>query len=133
MPNNGCGNSVHTAGAGLTRTGIASISNDTLALSATNMTGSNAIFVQSNALLDPGIFFGDGLRCVSGATVRLGSSPIAAGSSSYPQGAQLPVSVRGGVAAPGMRYYQTYYRNTASFCTPAAFNLSSGQAVLWQL
>ena len=37
------------------------------------------------------------------------------------------------VAAPGLRYYQTYYRNSASYCTAATFNLSSGQAVLWQL
>lgn len=132
-PGNGCGNSLHPSGAGLARTGVASLANDTLALTATNVTGANAIFVQSNALLDPGIFFGDGLRCVSGATIRLGSSPIAAASSSYPQGAQLPISVRGGVAAPGLRYYQTYYRNSASYCTAATFNLSSGQAVLWQL
>jgi len=129
---NGCRNSVYPAGAGLLRTGIASLSNDTLALDATNVTGSSAIFVQSNALLDPGVFFGDGLRCIAGTTIRLGSSPISTGSASYPQGGQLSVSVRGAVVAPGMRYYQTYYRNVASFCTPATFNLTSGQAVLWQ-
>lgn len=131
-PFNGCANSVYPAGGGLTRAGIASLTNDTLALSATNMSGSSAIFVQSVGLNDPGVSFGDGLRCLAGATIRLGSSPIATGSASYPQGVQLPVSVRGAIAAPGMRYYQTYYRNVASFCTPAAFNLTSGQAVLWQ-
>jgi hypothetical protein len=131
-PMNGCANSVYTAGAGLTRSGVASISGDTLALSATNLSGTTAIFVQSVGLNDPGVFFGDGLRCLTGATIRLGASPISAGASSYPQGAQLSMSVRGAIAAPGMRYYQTYYRNVASFCTPAAFNLSSGQAVLWQ-
>lgn len=131
-PGNGCANSVYPAGAGLLRAGTASLSSDTLVLNATNVTGTTAIFVQSVGLNDPGVAFGDGVRCVTGSTIRLGASPISTGSASYPQGAQLPVSVRGAIGAPGMRYYQTYYRNVASFCTPATFNLTSGQAVLWQ-
>ena len=35
-------------------------------------------------------------------------------------------------AGPGTFYYQLWYRNTpSSYCTPAAFNLSSGRTLVW--
>lgn len=39
---------------------------------------------------------------------------------------------RGQVYAPGWRYYQLWYRNSAAFCTSATFNLSNGFALEWQ-
>jgi hypothetical protein len=41
--------------------------------------------------------------------------------------------VRGGVAVPGTRYYQTWYRNAAAFCTVATFNLTNGVQIDWTL
>jgi hypothetical protein len=40
--------------------------------------------------------------------------------------------VRGGVPLNGgRRAYQVWYRNSASFCTSAAFNISNGVIVNW--
>jgi hypothetical protein len=41
------------------------------------------------------------------------------------------VSVRGGVTVPGVRTYQTWYRNASPFCTPSTFNLTNGLSILW--
>ncbi|MBK7875835.1 MAG: choice-of-anchor E domain-containing protein [Planctomycetes bacterium] len=130
-PLHGCANSVDANGAALTASGASSITGDTLVLATSGMPNSNAIFLQGNDLADPLTVFGDGLRCIDGSLIRLGTSAIAGGSASYPSPVQLPVSVRAGIAAPGMRYYQTYYRNAAAFCTPATFNVSNALAVHW--
>jgi hypothetical protein len=35
-------------------------------------------------------------------------------------------------SGPGIYYYQLWYRNTpSSYCTTAAFNLSSGRTLVW--
>lgn len=39
---------------------------------------------------------------------------------------------RGHVFTPGWRYYQVWYRNSASFCTGGTFNLSNGVAIDWE-
>ena len=42
------------------------------------------------------------------------------------------ISVKGAVPAGGaMRTYQCWYRNAASFCTTATFNLTNGFAIQW--
>ncbi|MBK7875830.1 MAG: choice-of-anchor E domain-containing protein [Planctomycetes bacterium] len=129
----GCANSVDASGAVTTASGTASISADTLQLTASSMPNSNAIFLQGDELTDTATPFGDGIRCVDGNLIRLGTSGIGGGNASYPAPAQLPIAVRGGVSVPGTRYYQTYYRNAAAYCTPATFNVTNGVAVLWTL
>ena len=78
-----------------------------------------------------GSAFGDGLTCASGTVHRLGAKINVTGASSYPQGSDLPIHVQGAVAGPGERYYQAWYRNVASFCTPAGFNLTNGLVIRW--
>ena len=51
---------------------------------------------------------------------------------SYPGAGDLPVSVSGGVGASDVRHYQVWFRNGASFCTSAAFNLTNGLTIVWQ-
>jgi hypothetical protein len=54
------------------------------------------------------------------------------GSVNYPESGNPTMSVAGGVPANGgLRTYQFWYRNIASFCTPATFNLTNGLAVQW--
>jgi hypothetical protein len=55
----------------------------------------------------------------------------AGGASSYPAAGDLPISLKGAVTAPGLRFYQTWYRNAASYCTPSTFNFTNGLVVLW--
>jgi hypothetical protein len=127
----GCGNSANTQGGLLSISGSASLSNDTLQLLGTGMTNNSALYFQGTTFHDAPTTFGDGLRCVDGQTTRLGTKLNVAGASMYPAAGDPSVSVRGGVTSPGVRYYQTYYRDAQAFCTSATFNITNGYAIQW--
>jgi hypothetical protein len=74
--------------------------------------------------------FGDGLSCLGGTFVRLGTQANSAGTSTHPTSGPS-LSVRGGITMPGVRHYMTWYRNAASFCTSAAFNVTNALEVIW--
>src|SRR5262249_43003005 len=120
----GCKNSFGTA-MRLFGTGTTAVSADDFVLHVGGM--STATFVKyfqttgaQNAQ------FGDGILCLGGILIRLGERFTALdGSSAYPQGADLPIHVKGQIPANGgTRYYQVWYRNQANFCTPEGFNTS---------
>ena len=117
----------------MTATGIASISADTFTLHGTQMPNSSCLYFQGTTQQGggPGTVFGDGLRCAGGTVVRLGTKANANGASTYPEPGDATISVRGGDAAGDVRTYQCWYRNAASFCTSATFNLSNGLLVTW--
>lgn len=125
----GCGNSLG-AGARLVDAGSSSLSADTLSLAGAGMPNSSSLYFQG-AGSGSGVAFGDGLRCATGATIRLATRVNASGGSTYPWAGEPSISVRGAVSAPGVRSYQVWYRNSASHCTPSTFNLSNGLQVLW--
>ncbi len=130
--NAGC---LHSLGMGgkLLTTGSASIANDTLALVGTQMPNSSALYFQGTAQQSggAGIVFGDGLRCVGGTVIRLGTKFNVAGGSVYPTAGDASVSVRGLDSASDTRVYQAWFRNAASFCTAGTFNLSNGISLTW--
>jgi acetyl esterase/lipase len=129
----GCRNSLGV-GARLIAHGTASLAQDTLLLVGNGMPDSSALYFQGSTALDAGGIgqpFGDGLRCAGGLVVRLRTVTNAGGGSSHPGPGDLPVSVRGAIAAPGTRWYQVWYRNAVGFCTPATFNLSNAVRVDW--
>jgi len=130
----GCRNSFGTGGK-LVGSGTASLASDTLVLSGSQMTNGTCLYFQGTLAQGGGLgaSFGDGLRCATGTTVRLGTTTNVAAASSYPFGGHPPVSVRGLVTAPGARTYQVWYRNAASFCTTDTFNLTNGLWVLWTM
>jgi len=99
------------------------------------MPNSSALYFQGTGQVNGGmgVAFGDGLRCVGGTVLRLKVVTNAAGSSQYPQAGDPSVSVRGQITMPGVRNYQVWYRNAASFCTSQTFNLSNGWSVTWTL
>jgi hypothetical protein len=130
----GCANSTGNAG-NLIATGTASVSSDSLLLSASGMGSTvTALFFQGS-LQDnggAGTVIADGLRCTFGNAKRLGSKINASGASAYPQPGDTPISIKGAIpAAGGTFYYQTWYRDPASFCTVDTFNLTNGVAVQW--
>lgn len=129
----GCANSVNALGARLAASGTAWISGDTFVLGGNGMPNSPVLYFQGSATTGGGLgaVLGDGLGCASGTAVRLGTTLNTAGASSYPQAGDVPVSVRGGVVAGATYTYQAWYRNAASFCTPATFNLTNGIVVTW--
>ncbi len=129
----GCLNSLGTGGR-LAATGSASVSADTLALTGTAMPNSSALYFQGTTQQAAGAggVFGDGLRCAAGSVIRLGTKVNSAGTSTYPVGADLSVSVKGACAAGNTRTYQVWYRNAAAFCSVSTFNLTNGYSVVWQ-
>jgi hypothetical protein len=128
----GCLNSLGV-GAELLGSGMASLSFDTFQLAGSGMPNSSALFFQGSAQAGAGlgILFGDGLRCVGGSIVRLGTKSNVIGASVYPDTGDVPIAIRGLVPAGATRHYQAWYRNAAGFCTSATFNLTNGASVSW--
>jgi hypothetical protein len=56
-----------------------------------------------------------------------------AGASMFPGMMGVPISMAGGVMAPGTRTYQVTYQDTVAFCTPSQFNHTNGVSVFWGL
>jgi hypothetical protein len=132
----GCRNSTGTA-ARLLAAGLPDVSNDTLSLQGSGMpANSTCLYYQGTAKQSSGLgaTFGDGLRCVAGTVIRLGTKTNNAnGDSSYPTGLDQRVSVKGNLpGSGGTRYYQCWYRNAATFCTSSTFNLSNGYQIVWR-
>ncbi len=126
---NGCPHSANPAGGHLAGAGSASVSSDSFALTGSGMPNSSALYFQGTTRINngAGVVFGDGLRCTGGAVTRLGIKINAAGTSTYPIGADVPISVKGAITAGGcIRTYQCWFRNAAPFCNPETFNLTNG-------
>ncbi|MBL8860220.1 MAG: hypothetical protein JNL28_17055 [Planctomycetes bacterium] len=128
----GCPNSTGQ-GALLAFAGVCSITADTATLIGNRMPNGGALYFQGTTQQSGGngVAFGDGKLCVSGGVIRLGVEFNVAGASQYPQGADLPISVQGQVVASGVRHYQVWYRDAATYCTVNTYNLSNGLTLLW--
>ena len=130
--NNGCANSANAAGAHLGANGYATVGSDSLQLQASGLpTPTSCLFFQGTAQVN-GIVFGDGLRCVGGTLIRLGVKTSPSGTAVYPQAGDVPISTRGQIPPAGaVRYYQGWYRNQASFCTPYGYNVTNAVKIAW--
>ncbi len=127
----GCSNSLGQ-GARLEASGGTSVAANNLVLTCTGMSfGSASLFLQGTAVQNGG--FGatsagsDGLECLSGSFVRLGTR----GTLGFD--ASLKDIVQRGAIPPlgGRRFYQVVYRNVMPNCTPATWNGSNGLSVTW--
>lgn len=133
-PGHGCPNSRSVAGALLFAVGTTTP--DTVRLTATRMSATSACVFLAGTALDPaGQPFGDGVRCVTGALTRMSAKTAVHGAASFPEFhlGDASVSARSG-ATPGSgvtTYYQVFYRNAASFCLPASFNITNGYQITW--
>jgi hypothetical protein len=131
----GCANSFPTFGALLSGDGLASVAADSALLTSSGMpTSASVLFFQGTSQQNGGLGspFGDGLRCVGGSVVRLGTKTASSGAASYPAVGDASISVRGLLPPTGgLRYYQAWYRNPAAFCTASTFNLTNGLQIAW--
>jgi hypothetical protein len=127
----GCANSIFPAGSVLTATGSASIALDTVVLTASSMSGGISVFFQGTG--QASLPLDDGLFCLTGALIRVGTYGIVGGASSNPPVAGVPLHTKGALVLPGgTRFYQVVYRNAApAFCPPATLNRTNGLAVVW--
>lgn len=129
----GCGNLLYPMGARLTASGTASVSADTLVLSASSMTGAFSWYFQATAQAeDP---FGYGILCIGGSLLRVGQKALTGGASTNPSGTDLPLSIKGAIPPAGeTRYYQVSYRQANPPCAPPPLsntNRTNGLTIVW--
>lgn len=103
--------------------GVASFTLDDLTLSCSGLPAtSHGIFFYGTASIDPGIPFGNGLRCVGGAIKRLSAVTVTGGVASQLQ--HLGSSAYAGVQPGDTRYFQFWFRDVPA--GGALFNFSNG-------
>ena len=139
-PGHGCENSSTTGGAVLSGTGVASLSADTVHLTASGEKPTATSVLLSGGATVNSLHYGDGLRCVGGTLKRLYTHNAVGGVVTMPQGADGAISARSAasgdvIQAGSTRIYQIYYRDPiATFCpTPngSTFNISNAIAIAW--
>jgi hypothetical protein len=137
---NGCANSANPNGAHLAASGEPSVYLDSILLTASGMPSTvPALFFQTTNVINGGSgttqggFGGDGLLCLTGTLIRLGTLVAAGGTAAYPSTGFPPVSVKGMVLPGSTRYYHVRYRNATNFCTPALYNTTNATVVHWTL
>jgi len=131
---NGCANAANAGGANLSSSGNPWVGNDTLTLHGSGMTNSAVLYFQGSAPVSfwNGAAFGNGLRCVTGFTVRLGVKFNVAGASQFPDVGDGPITSYLVIPSFGAQYfYQAWYRDDAGFCTGAGFNLTNGLRAIY--
>ncbi len=129
----GCASSTVPVGAVLTAAGRPSTSNDSVTLTASDVSGPGLFFQgDGQSAGGAGIPLGDGLLCAGGSIVRLGVVFPTAGTASYPGGSTpSPIHVAGAIVSGDVRHYQCWYRDSASFCTANTYNLTQGSTLIW--
>lgn len=125
-PGAGCANSAGTGGM-LAAFGTPSVAQDTVVLAASHCPpGTSGLFFGGpNAFA--GQTFGDGLRCVGGALIRL--QVVSTG----PTGAvdsQVAIAANEGLIGGELRHYQYWYRDVTGPCG-TGFNATNAVSIQW--
>ena len=117
-------------GASLIPTGVPSVSNDTLLITATGMPLGVPAFFFAGATTGLPIVIGNGIRCISGPITRLTKVAHASSSDSYPAPGTPPISVQLNVTPGTATYFQCLYRDTGGPCG-GTVNATNAIMVLW--
>ena len=130
----GCENSASTGGGTLHVQG--SVEPDQVELVAREEPeAALTIFVQGRSILASPLAQGEGARCIGGALKRLGAKTASGGSAAYPEPGDVAIRTRSRslgdpIASGTFRYYQAFYRDSASrMCSPAGSTMNTSNAV----
>lgn len=131
----GCASPFALNGVLLAGSGDASVSQDTLTLTLTDLPHATMlVLMQADGGSAAGKPFGAGLRCVTGTMLRI--KTFAAGTSAAVgagNGSGLSISALGLIPPMGgTRYYQAAYREGPGACNAAPLNFSNGWRVAWR-
>ncbi|MFN0243886.1 MAG: choice-of-anchor E domain-containing protein [Planctomycetota bacterium] len=130
----GCSNGFG-GGAQLSATGVPSVSNDTLVLSASNIpTSAVAWFYEGSAALNGGhgLPFGNGIKCLGGNVIQPQKIHVGTGGATMPEFSGFTLSQLLGAAPGDTRFYQVWYRNNHGPCG-GNVNTTNGLKVIWGL
>jgi len=130
----GCPTSYDANGSHLSATGESDTAADTLTLQADGVTDSFMTIVQGLGITNQGVgnVFGDGKLCVGGSLLRLKRKLGSSGALTYPGTGETAISTLGFCAPGDTRTYQVWFRDSPTFCTVGAFNLTNAVAVVWR-
>jgi len=130
----GCPTSYDPNGARLSATGDSVVAADTLTLLADGVTNSFMTIVQGASIANHGVgnAFGDGKLCVGGGLLRVKRKLGVNGALTYPESGEATISTLGFCAPGDTRTYQVWFRDSPTFCTSGAFNLTNAVAVVWR-
>ena len=130
--NEGCLHNPGVVGGKLVASGAPSIQCDNLQLCASQLLGTNCLFVQGSTAPAGPFPFGDGVRCIGGQLRRIAISPINGGNACL-GGASTPstISTLGSVVAGNTYGYQVWYRDNSAYCTAFAYNMTNGVLATW--
>jgi hypothetical protein len=140
----GCDNSAATGGAVLSASGIAYLSVDSLVFRTTGERSTTlSIMLQGDAVVAPGLIYGQGIRCVEGILKRLYTKAASSGSITAPDFGAGDPTVSGRSAAMGdviqagqSRWYLVYYRDPVVLggCPASStFNATQTGQITWSL
>ena len=134
-----CGNNVPNApsgcangsgnGASLTATGAASVSHDTLVLTASGIPTGKVGYFLFGQTTNGGIIFGDGVRCI-GSFRRVHKVAHSTGSDVFPAPNTPPISQQLGIIAGQQTFFQVVYRDGNGPCHNGG-NATNALAILW--
>jgi hypothetical protein len=131
----GCANGTGS-GAWLTGSGLPSVTNDSMSLTAHGVINDSGLFFQGNSPIagGAGVAFGDGLRCCGGSVVRI--QVVNPPGTTSPTTAQMTetATTNGppGTITPGsMKCYQYWYRDPSTSPCGTGFNLTNLVASPW--
>ena len=129
----GCLNSTGLGGL-LVASGVASVSNDTLVLTASQLPPTvPGFFFQGSAVVGaPGLPFGAGLKCIGTNVIRMAKivSAPQTGTVSLPFPGDPAISQQFPIPAGAIRFYQVWYRNFGGPCG-IPFNTTNAIRILW--
>ena len=141
-PGRGCDNSAATGGARLSAEGGPILSSDSLSFTTNGEPpGAATLLVQGTATIASGAPYGQGVRCVGGALVRLYAKTATGGGVTAPDLAAGDPTVSARSAAKGdeigageSRWYLAYYRDTTVLggCpATSTFNATQTGRIVW--
>ncbi len=136
VPLGGCQHDDSAAGAVLSGSGTASVTEDTLALLGDRGPISNStLFFQANNNLEGGsAFLGDGIRCAGGGLIRL--KVKATDATGHADSSPAVISARSAafghpISAGETLYYQWWFRDVGGSPCSTESNTSNGYMITW--
>ena len=129
----GCANGLGN-GALLTGSGSASLSDDDLVLTTSQLTPGSGLYFQGNNAVNGGGGnpFGDGLRCAGGSVRRI-EVTFANTGNDLTTSTSVSIATQGDVSVGQTRHYQYWYRDSLGSPCSSGFNLSNAYEVTWTL
>lgn len=133
-PGRGCASSLSAIGARIYATGSPLTSTQDLTLHMEGMSPAAATVFQATLARQQSFeaIAGDGLSCVTGSFIRLTTRFAPGGNLDFPGAGDASIVTLGMVAPLTTRFYAARYRDSATFCTPATFNITNTIAVTWR-